>query len=134
ALAVPVAVLLAGVRDRRAVVARIALGVPVRVRLRRIGHGGAVVDQTAHSVAIDVVRRVVRAGITGVADTVSVRVLLRRVRDGRAVVVLADLGGIEGVPRAVTVAVLVVLGVERTRVAGVAERIAVGVQLIGVRD
>src|SRR5206468_3352026 len=114
-------------RVDRADVAGVAEGVSVRVGLIGVGDRGAVVDGAADAVAVAVVGRIV-------AGPVAVAVGLGGVHDGGAVVVLAGLRGAEGVSGADPVPVLVVLGIEGARIAGIAERIAVGVRLGRVRD
>ena len=131
-LGVAIRVDLARVRDRRAVVADIAPGVPVGVLLVRIRDRGAVVAGVAPRVAVAVcLGRVHDRGtvVTRIAQGVAVGVDLIRVRDRRA--------GVARVPSAIAVAVeLVRVRERRTVVAGVARGVAVSVGLtrVGNRD
>ena len=67
-------------------VASVAHPVSVRVGWPGFGPPGTVVHPAAHAVAVDVVGRIVRARVAGVAELVAVAVGLRRVRHRRAVV------------------------------------------------
>src|SRR5207247_504780 len=144
ALGIPVAVGLVLVRDGGAVVARVAQGVGVGVRLRGVGRRRAVVvlprlgrveaRARADPVAVLVVQRVARARIAGVTEGVAVRVGLARVGDGRAVVVLTRLRRPESDPGADAVGILVVERIAGAEVAHIAEPVRVSVRLVGIGD
>ena len=70
--------------------AQVAGTVGVAVVLRRVGGRGAVVHIAADRVLIDVVVRIVRAGVTRVADPIAVRVNLIGVFTVRAIVERID--------------------------------------------
>ncbi len=65
-----------GFGRRKAVVAEVSHAVEVDVGLARVRADGAVVDVTANRVGIDVVGRIDRAGVAGLAPTVTVEVEL----------------------------------------------------------
>ena len=102
--------------------ARVAEPVAVRVLLARVSHGRAVVHIATHPVSVDIVCRIERARVAGIAPRVPVGVLLARIRVARAVVHVA----------AHPVRIGIVRGVARARVACIAVRVPILVLLAGV--
>src|SRR5262249_22638498 len=118
ALAVPILILLGGIRDVRTVVASVAASVPVPVLLARVRDGGAVVEIAADPVGVLVVERIERARVARIPNVIAVAVGLVRIRHLRTVVRRAGRVCTPRVPEPVVVGIL-------ARVAGIADAVVI---------
>jgi hypothetical protein len=78
--------LLIWVWNRRAVVARVAYTVAVRIQLAEVRNRRAVISVAANAVTVHVIQWIVRAGVTGIAYAIAICVQLVGVRNRQAVV------------------------------------------------
>ena len=85
-MAVVVAVKLADVDQEWTDIADITEAILIRIELLRVGRVVACVDVAAEPVSVDVIERIVGAGIAGVAQAIGVPVVLTGVGSVRAIV------------------------------------------------